>query len=185
MLYVPATGMVRYLPTQWLTAMKAVHPIREAGYITVTRLRGEKGQAVGIRYSVSQRRSDQPTDGAWVPALPGEREIRPQPMCGHWPHVANHHTWPMRQKCRSHHVWPMTFPPHPPEEVTTSSPYPLGEPVGSLPSQREEGEEADFAEEDLRAAADVLELLPAPWTQGRLNASKLAPKLLAVMAVQG
>lgn len=32
---------------------------------------------------------------------------------------------------------------------------------------------------------DVLELLPAPWTQGRLNASKLAPKLLTVMATQG
>ncbi|MGW2089969.1 hypothetical protein [Streptomyces sp. NPDC001880] len=54
----------------------------------------------------------------------------------------------------------------------------------SLPSQKE-GEEAGYAEEDLRAAADVLELLPDPWTQGRLNAVKLAPKLLKVMAEQG
>jgi hypothetical protein len=30
-----------------------------------------------------------------------------------------------------------------------------------------------------------LQLLPAPWTQGRRNADKLAPKLLHVMAQQG
>jgi hypothetical protein len=78
-------------------------------------------------------------------------------------------------------------PPHPPEEVTTSSPYPLTDTSGhgSLPSPREEGEGAGYAEEDLQAAADVLELLPAPWTQGRLNAGKLAPKLLGAMAAQG
>ncbi|MFI8769499.1 hypothetical protein ACIGN6_31970 [Streptomyces sp. NPDC053792] len=77
-------------------------------------------------------------------------------------------------------------PPHPPEEVTTSSPNPLANNSGhtSLPSPREE-EGAGYAEEDLRAAADVLQLLPDPWTQGRLNASKLAPKLLKVMAEQG
>ncbi|MFJ8770200.1 hypothetical protein [Streptomyces clavifer] len=77
-------------------------------------------------------------------------------------------------------------PPHPPEEVTTSSPNPLTDTTGctSLPSPREEGE-AGYAEEDLQAAADVLELLPDPWTQGKLNASKLAPKLLGAMAVQG
>ncbi|MGW4254153.1 hypothetical protein [Streptomyces californicus] len=78
-------------------------------------------------------------------------------------------------------------PPHPPEEVTTSSPNPLTSHSGtsSLPSPREEGEAADFTGEDLAAAVDVLELLPDPWTQGRQNARKLAPKLLAVMAVQG
>ncbi|MCX4581461.1 hypothetical protein OHB41_51880 [Streptomyces sp. NBC_01571] len=78
-------------------------------------------------------------------------------------------------------------PPHPPEEVTTSSPYPLTNPAGptGLPSPREEGEGAVCSEDDLRVAADVLELLPAPWTQGRLNAGKLAPKLLTVMAAQG
>ncbi|MFF3539732.1 hypothetical protein ACFYXP_38175 [Streptomyces sp. NPDC002466] len=77
-------------------------------------------------------------------------------------------------------------PPHPPEEVTTSSPSPLTDTSGptSLPSQKE-GEGAGYAEEDLRAAADVLQLLPDPWTQGKLNATKLAPKLLVVMAEQG
>ncbi|MGW4855329.1 hypothetical protein ACWEPZ_29305 [Streptomyces sp. NPDC004288] len=77
-------------------------------------------------------------------------------------------------------------PPHPPEEVTTSSPNPLSSTSGttSVPSPRE-GEEGGFADEDLRAARDVLEELPTPWTQGRLNSQKLAPKLLAVMADQG
>ncbi|MER7982643.1 hypothetical protein [Streptomyces sp. NPDC095817] len=78
-------------------------------------------------------------------------------------------------------------PPHPPEEVTTSSPYPLTDTSGLTGplSRREEGEGAVCSEEDVRVAVDVLELLPAPWTQGRLNASKLAPKLLTVMATQG
>ncbi|MFD4392593.1 hypothetical protein [Streptomyces sp. NPDC058495] len=79
-------------------------------------------------------------------------------------------------------------PPHPPEEVTTSSsPNPLTGTTGhtSVPSQREEGEGAGCAEEDLRAAAEVLELLPDPWTQGRPNARRLAPKLLRVMGEQG
>ncbi|MEV7282912.1 hypothetical protein [Streptomyces sp. NPDC093111] len=80
----------------------------------------------------------------------------------------------------------LASPPHPPEEVTTSSPSPLTDTSGhtSLPSPREE-EGAGYAEEDLRAAGDVLELLPAPWTQGRLNSRKLAPELLGAMAAQG
>ncbi|MFD5572739.1 hypothetical protein [Streptomyces cadmiisoli] len=82
----------------------------------------------------------------------------------------------------------MALPPHPPEEVTTSSPNPLMDTSGhaSLPSQKkEEGEGTGYAGNDLQAAADVLQLLPSPWTQGRLNAGKLAPKLLGVMAEQG
>lgn len=77
-------------------------------------------------------------------------------------------------------------PPHPPEEVTTSSPYPLTDPSGhtSLPSQTE-GEEAGYAAKDIWAAADLLQRLPDPWTQGKLNAGRLAPKLLTVMAEQG
>ncbi|MEV7442959.1 hypothetical protein AB0O22_17700 [Streptomyces sp. NPDC091204] len=77
-------------------------------------------------------------------------------------------------------------PQTPPEEVTTSSPYPLTDTSGTtlLPSPRE-GEEVGYAAEDLDAAVDVLQLLPDPWTQGKLNATKLAPKLLKVMAQQG
>lgn len=120
--------------------------IREAGYVTVTRLRGESGQAVGIQYSVSQRRSDQPEDGAWIPAPPGTEGIRRSDHVqalttrGQSPHAANDN------QGRSDHVRPMTTrgesphvvnevkpqvaprvanggsPPHPPEEVTTSSP---------------------------------------------------------------
>lgn len=77
-------------------------------------------------------------------------------------------------------------PPHPPEEVTTSSPYPHTDTTGSKRDRsQKEGEEAGYAEKDLWAAADVLQRLPDPWTQGKLNAGKLAPKLLAVMAEQG
>ncbi|MFD8938595.1 hypothetical protein ACFV0R_25650 [Streptomyces sp. NPDC059578] len=77
-------------------------------------------------------------------------------------------------------------PPHPPEEVTTSSPNPLtpGADDTSLRSDREGGE-AGYAEEDLHAAAELLQLLPAPWTQGRPNARRLAPLLLPVMAREG
>ncbi|MEV0324574.1 hypothetical protein ACIBKX_40280 [Streptomyces sp. NPDC050658] len=82
----------------------------------------------------------------------------------------------------------MASPPHPPEEVTTSSPSPLTDTSGrtSLPSPREEEEEeAGYAQEDLQASAEVLQLLPDPWTQGKVRAGKLAPRLLAVMAEQG
>ncbi|MGW7306757.1 hypothetical protein ACWGI1_14395 [Streptomyces sp. NPDC054835] len=189
---------------------REIRLIREAGYVTVNRLRGENGQAVGIHYSVSQRRTDQPSDGAWVPASPGEEgnrrsdHMRAMPTCGESPHVAN------EQNRRSDHMRPLAThgesphvanaekpqvaprvanddsPPHPPEEVTTSSPSPLTETssLTSVPSPRE-GEEAGYTEEDLRAAGDVLELLPAPWTQGRLNSQKLAPKLLDAMTAQG
>lgn len=78
-------------------------------------------------------------------------------------------------------------PPHPPGEVTTSPLPPTSDTTGhvSVPSPREEEAEAGYTEKDLQEAADVLQLLPTPWTQGRLNAGKLAPKLLDVMAVQG
>ncbi|WP_331737693.1 hypothetical protein OHA38_44160 (plasmid) [Streptomyces sp. NBC_01732] len=184
--------------------------IRKAGYVTVTRLRGESGKAVGIQYSVSQRRSDQPESGAWIPVLPGAEETRRsdhvQAMAtrGESPHVVDgdnrrsDHVQALTTRGQSPHVVNAAnpqvaprvandvSPPHPPEEVTTSSPSPLTDTSShvSLPSQKE-GEEAGYAEEDLRAAADVLELLPDPWTQGRLNAGKLAPKLLTVMAEQG
>ncbi|MFF8250036.1 hypothetical protein [Streptomyces griseus] len=184
--------------------------IREAGYVTVTRLRGEKGQAVGIQYSVSQRRSDQPEHGKWIPVLPGTEETRRSnhmqalPTHGDTPHAGNGdsarsgHTQPLATYGHSPHagneaneqVAPRVgndgSPPHPPEEVTTSSPNPLTgtSGPGALPSPKE-GEGAGYAQEDLQAAADVFQLLSEPWTQGRLNAGKLAPKLLAVMAEQG
>lgn len=73
-------------------------------------------------------------------------------------------------------------PPHPPEEVTTSSPNPL---TTAHPSQTEGGEGMSFGPEDLLAAARFLQRLPAPWTQGRPNAKTLAPQLLTVMSEQG
>ncbi|MGW2444481.1 hypothetical protein [Streptomyces sp. NPDC001675] len=78
----------------------------------------------------------------------------------------------------------MASPPHPPEEVTTSSPYPLTDPAESLPSQREEGEEG-FAPKDLYAAESFLQELQPPYHMGAASARKYAPLLLRSMAGQG
>ncbi|OII61313.1 hypothetical protein BJP40_05945 [Streptomyces sp. CC53] len=187
------------------TVLRELGLLRKAGYVQSHRLRGEGGKSVGIQYTVSQRRIDQPETGTWIPAPEDFRSsdhMSPLATCGGSPHVANEdfrssdHMSPLATCGGSPHVandakaqvaphvGNEVPPPHPPEEVTTSSPYPPTGPAGSLPSQLE-GEGGGFAEEDLRAAADVLQLLPDPWTQGRLNATKLAPKLLGVMAEQG
>ncbi|MFG2811475.1 hypothetical protein [Streptomyces massasporeus] len=75
-------------------------------------------------------------------------------------------------------------PPHPPEEVTTSSPYPLTDSSGSLPSQREEGE-GGFAPKDLHAAESFLQQLRPPHHMGAASARKYAPLLLRSMTEQG
>ncbi|MFF1360670.1 hypothetical protein [Streptomyces sp. NPDC058297] len=76
-------------------------------------------------------------------------------------------------------------PPHPPEEVTTSSPYPLTDPSGALPSQRGEEEASAFSEELLTEARSFLGELPYPWTVGRQAARRIAPQLLDVVNEQG
>lgn len=70
-------------------------------------------------------------------------------------------------------------PPHPPEEVDTSSPNPLNQPAP--PTE----EEADYTPEQITQAEQFLQLLPAPWTVGRKTAQRLAPKLLEAAAAQG
>ena len=74
-------------------------------------------------------------------------------------------------------------PPHPPEEVETSSPYPLTRTKTGAPSQMEG--EAEFPLEDIRSAERLLQLLKEPWHAGRQTAQKCAPRLLAVMNDQG
>ena len=178
--------------------------IRDAGYVTVTRLRGEDGTAVGIQYSVSQRRSDQPQGGSWVPVIPGTEEIRrshhmaPMATRGESPQVVN------GEKPSSDHMAPMATrgespqvvngakpqvaprgtngvpPPHPPEVVVTTSPYPLTDGARSHPSQTE-GEGNGFAAEEIQAAEAFLLKLPNPWTVGAATARKHAPDLLAAM----
>ncbi|MER8236100.1 hypothetical protein [Streptomyces sp. NPDC094049] len=82
-------------------------------------------------------------------------------------------------------------PPHPPEEVTTSSPYPLGAGAdGGAPAAREEGqgenpENPVPSAEDIEAAFQFLQVLPRPWTAGRVTARSLAPLLAAAVADQG
>ncbi|MGW3378140.1 hypothetical protein [Streptomyces hydrogenans] len=183
--------------------------IREAGYVTVTRLRGEKGQAVGIQYSVSQRRTDQPSTGAWVPAPPMDGEnhrsdhVRPLATRGESPHVADgenrrsDHVRPLATRGESPHVADgekpqvgphvanASSPPHPPEEVTTSSPFPLSAPAGLKSAARGEEEGAVFDSRETAAAARFLQTLPQPWCVGRVKAKTLAPVLLEVMSDQG
>ncbi|MET9957114.1 hypothetical protein ABZ135_36940 [Streptomyces sp. NPDC006339] len=88
-------------------------------------------------------------------------------------------------------------PPHPPGEVTTSPPKPPTNTTGHVPASPEgEGEGVSdsektgvptqhFAAEDLKAASHFLQRMPAPWTQGRPNAERLAPHLLEAMEAQG
>ncbi|MFF4291374.1 hypothetical protein ACFY0R_39700 [Streptomyces sp. NPDC001633] len=77
-----------------------------------------------------------------------------------------------------------SLPPHPPEEVTTSSPYPLTAPAGSLPS-REEEEVPPFTDEQQQQARVFLGRLPYPWTVGRDDARRMAVPLLDAATEQG
>ena len=179
--------------------------IREAGYIRAERLRGEKGRAAGIRYEISKR----PRPGSdpvirfggdesetrrshHVPPLTthgGSPHLADQaePQVG--PHASNHQTWSMADvvknvnaqvaPCASNGV----HPPHPPEEVETSSPYPLKDSLGA--ARGEGGSSANNDDEQIQAAYDFLQDLPNPWRAGRATARKLAPKLAEAAAEQG
>ncbi|MFI8515349.1 hypothetical protein ACIGHB_29895 [Streptomyces sp. NPDC085460] len=75
-------------------------------------------------------------------------------------------------------------PPHPPEEVTTSSPNPLTDTSGHRPAAP--GEEGEvFDPRETAAAARFLQTLPQPWSIGRVKAKALAPVLLEAMSDQG
>ncbi|MEV7581633.1 hypothetical protein [Streptomyces erythrochromogenes] len=81
-------------------------------------------------------------------------------------------------------------PPHPPEEVNTSSPYPLGTGAdGVAPAAREEEGESTTnptpSAEQIEAASQFLQELPRPWTAGRVTVRSLAPLLAAIVADQG
>ncbi|MFG2276991.1 hypothetical protein ACGFNY_45450 [Streptomyces chartreusis] len=71
-------------------------------------------------------------------------------------------------------------PPHPPEVVVTTSPYPLTDGARSHPSQTEEGEGA-FTADEIQAAEDFLLKLPKPWTVGGATARRLSTDLLETM----
>lgn len=71
------------------------------------------------------------------------------------------------------------YPPHPPEEVDTSSPYPRDA------AARPEGVAVAFAPEELLASNHFLQKLPQPWSAGRRVAKRLAPKLLEALHEQG
>ncbi|BFP50143.1 hypothetical protein KCMC57_65110 (plasmid) [Kitasatospora sp. CMC57] len=71
-------------------------------------------------------------------------------------------------------------PPHPPEEVDTSSPSPH-----DSASRPEEEVAVVHSLEKLLDAAMFLKKLPSPWTAGRSSAKRLAPKLLEALEEQG
>ncbi|MFJ3673786.1 hypothetical protein ACIPSE_45825 [Streptomyces sp. NPDC090106] len=165
--------------------------IREAGFVTTARLRGEGGKTVGIQYGVSQRRVDQPQTGAWIPAPPDVEQKRrsdhmpPMATRGESPHVVDG-----AKPQVAPHATNDVPPPHTPEEEEYSSPYPLTDPKGALPSQREQrqpkpAKEPEFAAGDLAEAERFLQTLPKPWGAGRGTARKCAPLLLAEMRETG
>ncbi|MEC7051393.1 hypothetical protein RFN57_03610 [Streptomyces violaceochromogenes] len=177
--------------------------LREAGYLQTHRLRGEGGKAVGIQYVVSQRRTDQPETGSWIPAPDDYRSsghVPPMTTRGQSPHVADgekpssDHMPPMATRVQLPHVVDGSkpqvnprginglHPPHPPEEEDSSSPTPPSRPAVSLPSQREEGSE--FSPEEITAAVDFLQQMQQ-WQAGAATARSCAPKLLRTMREQG
>lgn len=76
-------------------------------------------------------------------------------------------------------------PPHPQEEVKTSSPYPRSLAGVAQPASPEEGEGGRLSAKDVDLARDVLLRLPAPWTAGLRDARKHAPALAKAAAEQG
>lgn len=179
--------------------------IREAGYIQARRTRGEKGRVTGIHYEISKRA--RPQQDAAVRFEGDETETRrshhvppltthgesphmvdgAEPQVG--PHASNHQTWSMADvvKHENPQVAPCAsnggHPPHPPEEVETSSPYPLT--TASRGTTEEEGASSASNDEQTQAAYDFLQDLPNPWRAGRETARKLAPKLADAIEDQG
>lgn len=180
--------------------------IRQAGYIRAHRIRGEKGRVAGIHYEVSKR--PRPTTDAGIRFAGDETEnsrshhVPPMTTHGGSPHLVDD-AKPQVGPCASNdQAWSMpgvaeaanaqvapcasngAHPPHPPEEVDTSSPYPLTSSTSGVLSQGEEGE-AEFSPEDIQAAERFLQTMKQPWNAGRATARKCAPPLLRVMGEQG
>jgi len=76
-------------------------------------------------------------------------------------------------------------PPHPPEVVVTTSPYPLNATDGSRQNGEEGESSASNNDEQRRAAYEFLQDLPDPWSAGRATARKLAPELIEAITQQG
>lgn len=178
--------------------------IRAAGYIQAVRLRGEGGKVTGIRYEISKRvRTELPAAGPWIPIQAAEPQKAssdhvPLPtgdggqpeMVGNGNRRSHHVPSPTGHGRRPEMVgkpFPQVAPcavgkpnpPHPPEEVETSSPNPHNQ--SAAPTE----EEADFSPEEILTAEQFLQLLPAPWNVGRKTAQRLAPKLLEAARDQG
>ncbi len=75
-------------------------------------------------------------------------------------------------------------PPHPPEEVTTSSLCLLTKASGARPPSPAEHEVRNPTKDEVASAARFLQLLPQPWSLGRPKAKRLAVLLVEAMADQ-
>ncbi|MFG3207839.1 hypothetical protein [Streptomyces sp. NPDC048192] len=76
------------------------------------------------------------------------------------------------------------LPPHPPEGEDSSSPSTPNALARSLPSQRQQEQEAEFSAEQLREATGFLQRMER-WQAGAATARRCAPKLLRAMREQG
>lgn len=179
--------------------------IREAGYIRAHRVRGEKGRVTGIHYEISKR--PRPGQDRSIRFQGDEAEtsrshhVPPMTRHGESPDLVDGAEPQVGPRASIGHAWSMAdvenqanaqvapcasngaHPPHPPEEVETSSPYPLK--ASAPPAGRGEGESSAGNDEQIQAAYDFLQDLPNPWRAGRATARKLAPKLAEAAAEQG
>ncbi|MEV5900054.1 hypothetical protein [Streptomyces sp. NPDC052127] len=81
----------------------------------------------------------------------------------------------------------MPSPPHPPGEEDSSSPNPLIDPTGGVPSQREQQPlvpASEFSAPELREAAEFLGSMQR-WQAGAATAKRCAPRLVRAMRAQG
>ena len=161
--------------------------LREAGFISATRIRGEKGRAAGIRYTVSKRATPANSAIHFADNAPVKPQVGPQVANDHrsslppggiatkpqvGPQVANDHrsSLPPGGIATKPQVGPQvangSTPPTPPpegEEVITSSPNPLTTPDGpsphSGPAARAAGKNppAEITPEHIEAAVEWLQ----------------------------
>ncbi|MFH9426386.1 hypothetical protein [Streptomyces sp. NPDC017529] len=180
--------------------------IRKSGYVRARRLRGEGGRVAGIRYEVSKRARPDASAGQRFIGFEGDESetrrsdhVPPSTTHGDPPHVVDEAKPQVGPCAVNDQAWSMAgvvehekpqvapcasnggYPPHPPEEEGTTSPYPL------MPEAADgrEGEGSAITEEQIAAASVFLEELPDPWCAGPATARKLSPKLAAAVAERG
>lgn len=120
------------------------------------------------------------------PISPGQSEVGENPISGK-PRVRKHGVSAGQNRNRENPESGF-HPPHPPEEVDTSSPYPLNRTSGLVPGQGSAApteEEVDASHQELANAEQFLMTLPGEWRCGRKSAKTMAPILVVAAREQG